>query len=123
MNRDDRFQDAPRFVTSLPIVDPARRQSPRVPVAAKVSLREGQTPARGQALNIGLGGIAVEGIAAPPIGDWTTIVIDLPSSEPLPFVGVVRWATNDAFGLQFGPLGGLQTRLIVELLRQSHDFR
>lgn len=123
MNRDERSLDATRLITSLPVRDPARRQSPRVEIGGKVSFTHERQRGEGRALNIGLGGLAVASSCPPEVGATTRLVVHFPSSEPLPFAGVVRWTHAKGFGVQFGPMGSLQTQVIIALMRQAHLFK
>ena len=101
----------------------ARRQSPRVTLAAVVSYARGPHRGVGLTLNLGLGGMAIASSEPPAVGETTLLVVRLPKTQPLPFTGVVRWSKADSFGIQYGPLGGPQTRVLVQLLTRGDAFR
>ena len=101
----------------------ARRHSPRVTVEAAVSYARGRQRGAGHTLNLGLGGMAIESAEPPQVGETTLLVVRLPNTQPLPFSGIVRWSSASSFGIQYGPLGGPQTRVLVELLARGNAFR
>ncbi|HEY6725463.1 MAG TPA: PilZ domain-containing protein [Polyangiaceae bacterium] len=101
----------------------ARRRSPRVTVEAAVSYARGRQRGLGRTLNLGLGGMAIESEEPPAVGETTLLVVRLPDTQPLPFTGVVRWSRPGCFGIQYGPLGGPQTRVLVQLLARGNAFR
>jgi hypothetical protein len=101
----------------------ARRQSPRVAIEAAVSYARGLRRGVGHTLNLGLGGMAIQSDDPPPVGETMLLVVRLPNTQPLPFTGVVRWSAAGSFGIQYGPLGGPQTRVLVQLLARGNAFR
>lgn len=101
----------------------ARRQSPRVALEAAVSYACGLQRGSGHTLNLGLGGMAIQSTSPPAVGETTLLVVRLPDMQPLPFSGVVRWSSAGSFGIQYGPLGGPQTRALVQLLARGNAFR
>lgn len=101
----------------------ARRRSPRVAVEAGVSYARGPRRGVGLTLNLGLGGMAIQSEDPPAVGETILLVVRLPNTQPLPFTGVVRWSVAGSFGIQYGPLGGPQTRVLVQLLARGNAFR
>jgi len=100
-----------------------RRQSPRVAIGAVVSYARGLQRGVGYTLNLGLGGMAIQSADPPAVGETTLLVVRLPDTQPLPFTGIVRWSKAGSFGIQYGPLGGPQTRVLVRLLARGDAFR
>lgn len=101
----------------------ARRQSPRVTLEVAVSYARGRQRGVGHTLNLGLGGMAIRSAEPPAVGETALLVVRLPDTQPLPFTGVVRWSKPGSFGIQYGPLGGPQTRVLVQLLARGNAFR
>lgn len=120
------MQESPKSGARYVLAHPhelARRQSPRVALEAAVSYARGAQRGVGYTLNLGLGGMAIQSTEPPEVGETTLLVVRLPNTQPLPFTGIVRWCKNDSFGIQYGPLGGPQTRVLVQLLARGNAFR
>ena len=111
-----------RFVLAHPC-ELLRRSSPRLSIEATVSYARGNRRGVGLTLNLGLGGMAIRSAEPPGVGESAVLVVRLPDTQPLPFTGIVRWSSAEAFGIQYGPLGGLQTRVLVSLLARGDAFR
>ena len=92
-------------------------------IEASVSYARGNRRGVGVTLNLGLGGMAIRSDDPPDVGESAVLVVRLPGTQPLPFTGIVRWSNAEAFGIQYGPLGGLQTRMLVSLLARGDAFR
>ena len=120
------MQELPKSGAKYVLAHPhelARRQSPRVALEATVSYSRGLHRGVGHTLNLGLGGMAIQSAEPPEVGETTLLVVRLPNTQPLPFTGVVRWRKDGSFGIQYGPLGGPQTRVLVQLLASGNAFR
>ena len=63
----------------------------------------------------------VECSETPAFGVKINIVCRLPGlAQESRLPGIVRWAKEDGFGVQFGLLGARETHAIAQLLRRDH---
>ena len=101
-----------------PATDLTRRETPRVPVRASVTYAQGQQRGEGTTINVGLRGLAVEvdDSALPAVGEEVVVVLRLRPDQPLPFNGIVSWCGEHSFGVHYGPIGRLQTWMLVRVL-------
>lgn len=102
-----------------------RRDSPRVPIRAPVTYAQGQQRGDGMATNTGPRGLFVEVDTSPlpSVGEPIVVILRLVPDQPLPFNGVVSWCNERGFGVQYGPIGSMQTRLLMRLLAGHAHFR
>jgi hypothetical protein len=97
-----------------------KRVHPRVSVDTAVSCepREG-APLAGMAKDISIGGMFIEATQILPFGTEITIALRFPGTKAeLRLPAIVRWATPDGFGVQFGSLGARETHAISELFKR-----
>ena len=95
-----------------------KRFHPRVSVDLPISCEQpGSEAIVGTAKDLGLGGMFIESSERPAFGSSVTILIRLPQTKTearLP--AIVRWSTEQGFGVQFQPLGARETYAISALL-------
>jgi uncharacterized protein (TIGR02266 family) len=104
----------------------SRRAQPRVPVNLAVVVLLGERELEAIAVNLGLGGVFVEGPQSLDYGTRVELLIALPSlNEPSRLPGVVRWQragehqNKYGFGIQFLELGARETHAIGTLVRDA----
>lgn len=90
-----------------------KRKFERVPLHRSVTLvDETGTLSFGEARDISIGGMFIEGVTA-PFGSPVTVEIE-GLEDVLP--AVVRWVRDDGVGVQFGLLGVRETHAITEIV-------
>ena len=97
-----------------------KRSHARAPLTVEVTceLSDG-THLQGTSRDISLGGMYVECQTQPRFNTQLTAIVRLPGArEDSRLPGIVRWATPDGFGIQFGLMGARETHLITELMRK-----
>ncbi len=95
---------------------PTNRKSPRVRIDLLVQLDSEGVVSPALAINVGLGGMFVEG---PPLGygQFVDVIAKLPGLlEPVRIPAVVRWTKDRGIGLQFLQLGAQVTHALSELV-------
>jgi hypothetical protein len=72
----------------------------------------------GQAKDMSVGGMFVEGTQPVPFGTELTLVVKGQAARELRLPGVVRWFEGRGFGVQFGLLGAYATHALVDLVKK-----
>jgi hypothetical protein len=113
--------DATGLVSSCAMNDPHFRRSARSAVDLKVSFRldapDATLEKAGRVSDLGMGGVFVGCISAPPIGASIRIYFALPSAwDPVDLPAVVRWLDRDGFGAEFRGLTAPQAEALAELV-------
>jgi hypothetical protein len=91
-----------------------------VPVNLAVVVVTGDRELEAVAVNLGLGGVFVEGAQSLDYGTRVELRIALPSlNEPSRLPGVVRWCSAEGLGIQFLELGARETHAIGTLVRDG----
>jgi len=95
------------------------RKSPRVPLDLLVQLESDGVVSPALAINVGMGGMFIEG---PPLtyGQFVDVIAKLPGlDEPVRIPAVVRWTKDRGIGLQFLQLGAQVTHALSQLVSDS----
>jgi type IV pilus assembly protein PilZ len=97
-----------------------KRKFERAPMQAVVVVEvEGEDAQVGQAVDISVGGMFVDGVVA-PFGARVTLRMRLPGDDAAVVVsGVVRWVRDSGVGVQFGLLGARETHAITNVVGAS----
>lgn len=75
----------------------------------------------GETRDISLGGMFIEGVTA-AYGSHVTVSLTLAGTrDSLALRGVVRWASHDGIGVQFGLLGARETHVLTEIVSGQRD--
>jgi len=94
-----------------------KRRHQRVPLEAILTYTEAGSSQETQSANardISLGGMYIASEARPDLGRSLTIKLTLPGSPAvLTLPAVVRWFSDDGFGVQFQLLGAKETHAIT----------
>ena len=73
---------------------------------------------QGTAKNISVGGMQIDTAAAIAFGTAIDVYIVLPGgSGRVRLPGIVRWARDGKIGIQFQPLGAMETHLLTQITR------
>lgn len=100
-----------------------RRRLTRVPIDLEVALEltEGeQVVARGA--DIGLGGMFVKSTEPVAYGQHLVLHLWLPGADgPSRLPAIVRWVTEQGFGVQFGLLTARETHAIAGIIQATED--
>ena len=87
-------------------------------------VRRDAPPVIGTTRDIGIGGAFIESAELPAFGAEVVVVGRLPGTQTeLRLPGVVRWASSDGFGVQFGLLGARETHALSALLQFALGIR
>ncbi len=74
---------------------------------------------QGTAKNISVGGMQIETATVTAFGTAIDVYIVLPGgSGRVRLPGIVRWAREGKIGIQFQPLGAVETHLITQLAKR-----
>jgi hypothetical protein len=93
-----------------------------IPLLFQVKGRNRERPGTGK--DISVGGMFIESDEPSKFGSELFIRIRLPGSDQsLLLRGIVRWETDRGMGVQFSPLGALETHLITEITRKHAATR
>lgn len=95
-----------------------KRLHPRATVELSVSCETGAGVIHGTARDLGIGGMFIESTELLAFATDVVVVVRLPglkADSRLP--AVVRWTTEQGFGVQFGALGARDTFAISSLLK------
>jgi hypothetical protein len=98
---------------------PTNRKSPRVRIDLLVLLDSEGAVSPALAINVGLGGMFIEG---PDLayGQFVDVIAKLPGlEEPARIPAVVRWTKDRGIGLQFLQLGAQVTHALSQLVSSS----
>jgi len=96
-----------------------KRQYTRKPVdlPAVLSIAGDDLAALGRCRDMSIGGCFVETDARPPFGTKVKIAISFPGmSKAVELDAIVRWNGPDGLGLQFEPMGALETHTIAKAI-------
>lgn len=78
--------------------------------------------------DLSVGGVYILSETKPPFGTEVKLLVRLPAltergKGPVILAGVVRWAREDGFGVQFGPTGALETWALADYVaRKNHGI-
>ena len=96
-------------------VSDSKRKSPRAPLHLAILIDSDGVTSRGIAVNVGLGGMFIEG-PSPGYGQFVDIIAQLPGmNAPARLPSVVRWSNAQGYGVQFLQLGAQVTHALSQL--------
>lgn len=96
-----------------------KRQHARKPVdlPAVLAIAGDDLAALGRCRDMSIGGVFVETDVRPPFGTKVRISISFPgSAKAIELDAIVRWNGPDGVGLQFEPMGALETHQIAKAI-------
>ena len=83
---------------------------------AIVAAERAGEPLHGETRDISLGGMFIEGVTV-AYGSQVLVKLTLGGKpDSLTLRGVVRWASHDGIGVQFGLLGARETHVLTEIV-------
>jgi len=100
------------------VIEQRRHQRAPIDVPLEFTSKDGGARHAGRGTDISLGGMFVETAAPLPFGAELVVHVTLPGQRaPFALPAIVRWASPEGMGLQFGLIGARETHAITELTR------
>lgn len=96
-----------------------KRIHPRITIQLDVTCEiSGRASITGVSKDLSVGGMFVRASETLPFNTQITIVTKLPEAGAVKLPAVVRWSTQEGFGVQFGLLGARETHALSNMMRQ-----
>jgi hypothetical protein len=88
----------------------------RVPVTCTT---DGGAQVDANTRDVSVGGVFIESPDIPAFGTKISLILNAPELASMKLPGIIRWTTNDGFGVQFQLLGARETHALALLVSRS----